>query len=855
MKAHQLPVYRHREKILEALKGHQVIIVESPTGSGKTTQLPVILHEAGYSQLGIIGVTQPRRIATLGVSDFISKQLKSDLGGFVGYKMRFEDKTSPQTRLKIMTDGILLQELKGDPKLSSYSVMMVDEAHERSLNIDFILGLLKQILQQRSDFKVIISSATINVQVFSQYFNNAPIIAIDTPVYPVSVIYDPAESDKEEDLVLKITDRVERIIQTDRKAGDILIFLPGERAIKLCMQALAQCSVAKKLLIIPLYGMLGKQEQERVFMKTPFAKHKVVIATNIAETSITIDGIKTVIDSGLLKANIYNQRTYTNSLVQDLVNKAAADQRKGRAGRTSAGICYRLYSRSAFETRPQFGVEEIFRTDLSEVVLRMAGLGVHDFLGFDFINKPARSGVASGLETLALLGAIDKKHAITNIGIMLLQLPLLPRHGRILVEAIMRYPQVVVESAIACAFLSTNNPFLMPLGEETESRAAQASFQHAKGDFLGYLVLYNAFESATDKAAFCQSNYLDLRTMQEIVNVKTQLEDIAHSLGGVVESGGSTKDYLMCCMAGLVQFICVQTGQNMYQSLTTDRIMIHPGSVLFKKSSPYILAGEIVKTTRMYARSVSAIERDWIAELDPHLLEQLRTFGKSSYQEEPSPVLSKKEKGKAKASKKESKTTSVQPQAITKAQPGVYVGDSSFTLQQGKGKKAYVRLDWQTIWQTMQRQPNAPIKVSLPKGSKATLIYKNDTILRQMSIAFALQYAQVIDPEQGMMSYHSKPIFYNPALPQELATLLDMAKNLGKICKGQSGQVLGFYSLSAESMDKFCFRPQLRVKDFLNNTHEALGLLDDDTLVVKDAEQVQLLNDVIENFAQYLAMI
>ena len=344
----KLPVYEQKQKILDCLKDNQVIIVESPTGSGKTTQIPVILYEAGYSTNGIIAVTQPRRIAAISVSEFISKQLKTEYPGLVGYKMRFEDNTNQDTKIKIMTDGILLQEMKLDPWLSKYSVIMVDEAHERSLNIDFVLGLLKRVLQERKDFRVIVSSATMNTQVFSEYFNNAPIVSIDTITYPVSVIYDaPSKeitttTESGAELILnKIVSTVERVLDNDDDGG-ILIFLPGEKIIKDCVFKLSHSPFGRRLFILPLYGRLAKEEQERVFEKCPIGKKKVVISTNIAETSVTISDISTVIDSGLAKLNFYSPRTFTSSLIETSVSKASCNQRKGRAGRTREGTCYRL---------------------------------------------------------------------------------------------------------------------------------------------------------------------------------------------------------------------------------------------------------------------------------------------------------------------------------------------------------------------------------------------------------------------------------------------------------------------------------------------------------------------------------
>ncbi|MEN6477019.1 MAG: helicase-related protein, partial [Rectinema sp.] len=417
MDPHELPVYRQKEKILESLAHNQVIVVESPTGSGKTTQLPVILHEAGFARYGIIGVTQPRRIAVLSVSDFLARQLGVSMPGTVGYKMRFEDRTDSSTAIKIMTDGILLQEMKLDPLLSRYGVLMVDEAHERSLNIDFILGLLKHVLEERPEFKVIVSSATINAEVFSEYFGECPVVKIETETWPVTVIYDsPAAEDEsepvyrasDEALLDKISSILERVMsqRMEGEDGDVLIFLPGEKAIKECMKRLAYGPLYPKLHLVPLYSRLGKDEQERVFDKAPEGKTKIVMATNIAETSVTIDGIAVVIDSGLAKLNYYNPRTFTSSLIETPISKASCNQRKGRAGRTRPGACYRLYPRKDFENRPLFTTEEIYRTDLSEVVLRMAELGISDFDRFEFISRPAKSGIAGAVDSLNLLDAL-----------------------------------------------------------------------------------------------------------------------------------------------------------------------------------------------------------------------------------------------------------------------------------------------------------------------------------------------------------------------------------------------------------------------------------------------------------------
>ncbi|MDR2343256.1 MAG: ATP-dependent RNA helicase [Spirochaetaceae bacterium] len=624
-----LPVYQHKQLILAALAENQVVVVESPAGSGKTTQLPVILHNAGFAKDGMIGVTQPRRIAALSVSEYIAKELGETIPGLIGYKMRFTDMTVPKTKIKIMTDGILLQEMKLDPWLSKYDCIIVDEAHERSLTIDFILGLLKRILEARRNFKVIVSSATINTSVFSAYFGDCPVVKIDAVNYPVTLVYDPPDAVSaqsglaaSEILLNKIAGIVERII-SEKRQGDILVFLPGEKMIKDCIMLLASGPAGRKLHLIPLYGRLGKDEQERVFDKSPWGKTKVVVATNIAETSVTIDGITAVIDSGLSKTNFYNPKTFTSSLVEGPISKASCNQRKGRAGRTREGSCYRLYSRRDFESRPLFTTEEIYRTDLSEVVLRMAELGITSFEEFDFISAPGREGIRSAVETLNLLGALESDNTLSKIGKMMTEFPLSPRQSRIIVEAVLNYPDVTEETIIAAAFLSTQSPYVLPPGEEIDARRAHHHFRDNSGDFVSYLKLFREYTGAADKARFCEKSYLDERAMSEIANVAAQLELIVSDMGVPLLSGGPVEDYLCAVARGLIQFVCVRQGRDVYRSLTADRILIHPGSVMFKMDPRYIVAGEVIRTARMYASSVSPLSMEILERLGGGLLKRL----------------------------------------------------------------------------------------------------------------------------------------------------------------------------------------------------------------------------------------
>jgi HrpA-like RNA helicase len=881
----ELPVYKNQHIILSALENNQAVVVESPTGSGKTTQLPVILHEAGYSASGIIGVTQPRRIAAVSVSEFIARQTGSDLPGLIGYKMRFEDRTNHETKIKIMTDGILLQEMKLDPWLSRYSLLIVDEAHERSLNIDFILGLLKRILESRKDFKVIISSATINAEVFSEYFGECPIVKIDAQKFPVTLVYDPTinndsmnndsvsndsmsneqlvmskeqravsngrgaapknpiltshfslltsnsshsplSSGAMEAILMKIEDITTRFV-SEKREGDILVFLPGEKMIKDCMNRLAFCSVGKSLHLLPLYGRLGKEEQERVFDPAPKGKTKVVIATNIAETSVTIDGITAVIDSGLAKLNWYNPRTFTSSLVEAPVSKASANQRKGRAGRTREGTCYRLYTRADFENRPLFTTEEIFRTDLSEVILRMADLGVTNFEEFDFISPPGREGLIAGIETLNLLEALESDNSLSNIGRLMTEFPLAPRQSRIIVEAILRYPEVIRETLIAAAFLSTQSPYLLPPGEETDARKAHHRFRDDSGDFVSYLKLFQAYTDSANKIKFCERNYLDERAMAEIVNVTSQLEEIVSGLKIPIPGGGSAglakevrsiEDYLCCIGRGMIQFVCVREGRGRmgsYRSLTADRISIHPGSVMFRSDPPFIVAGEIVRTTRMYAMSVSPLSRELLNRIRPGLFAEERPQRYAGDNRERS-----RPQGEPRLKKARDFTNNIK------------IAGEVFELVTIKGKKTAM-LPWEKLLslrdklsaETGSRGLAAQVRY---KGLKGCVTLGGQyTLLSGEKLSLILALAPTLDADAAMeRQWPRKGIFSSQ---ENLAALLPHLESIVKpaVWKKNS-QELGFLGLFTDGEGNYWFRCSRGFHTSLNESLASLEALIDE---------------------------
>ncbi len=771
MDPHNLPVYENKQRIIDSLSEHRTIVVESPTGSGKTTQLPIILHNAGFSEKGVLGVTQPRRIAAVSVSEYIAEQLGSELPGMVGYKMRFHDETAPETSIKVMTDGILLQELKTDPYLSAYSTIIVDEAHERSLNIDFSLGLLKRILRSRDDFRVVVSSATINAELFSEYFDECPIVRIDAPMYPVEVIYRPPEGTADDESIVSTVNAVMEEITKSPEEGDVLIFLTGEKQIKMCMAKLEGARYGKGLHILPLYGRLSKEEQDRVFYPPPRGKRKVVIATNIAETSITIDGIRWVIDSGLAKINFYNPKTFTASLIETPISRASCNQRKGRAGRTAPGVCYRLYTKKSYHKRPLFSTEEVYRTDLSEVILRMSELGIRDFEGFDFLSPPERKDIAGAVETLRMIEAISEDHSLTDIGTMMARFPLLPRHSRIIVEAIRSYPGVIEEALIAASFLSAKSPFLLPAGEEIEARKRHHRFRSPKGDFVSYLKMISLYRKAHNKLRFCNEHYLDDRVMSEIDNISEQLAEIVSEIGVPLEGGGSISDYLCAVATGLVQFVCMRSGKGIYRSLTAERIQIHPGSVMFRETPKYIVAGEIVRTSRMFARSVSPLEREWIPKISP-LLES--TFGGRG-----------KKKRSDEGAKEEKRDTSWQ----------LTIDSKVFELKPYKGKKKIAQLPWDRLG-PLVKNDRIPSWIS-GRGLRGVVYYRGYELMTGFRLSKMFRILKAIHPDEHLIDsdMDTSNMIY-PDDRDRLMSAIDQIMCLAPVKKNSSR--LGFISLNTD---------------------------------------------------------
>jgi len=620
MDPRSLPIYNHEEEILRALEGHRVIVIEGPTGSGKTTQLPKILLERGLSN-GVIGVTQPRRIAAVSVAMRIASELGVNIGAEVGYAIRFDDRTSPSTEVKVMTDGILLMEARTDPDFSRYGVIVVDEAHERTLNIDFTLGLLHRALSRRDDLKVVVSSATLKPETFQRYFagvsaGDVPVVHIDARPFPVDIRYQPPTNDGPEGMMEAIAREV-FTIEKSREEGAILAFLSGEAMIKGTRELIEMSRLSRNLEVLPLYGKLTREEQELVFEETP-GKRKVVLATNIAETSITVPDVRYVIDSGLAKVPRVNQKTGITTLREEGISRASAEQRAGRAGRTAPGRAVRLYSKRSFLARPDFTDEEILRLELSDVVLRLINLGIRDIEDFPLPTPPPQNALRAALDALFEMGAIDRQRNLTPVGQRMMPFPLTPALARVVVEAADRFPDVVDEVITVGAFLSARPPYLYPQGEESQARAAQERLAHPLGDALTAVQTYKLYTRSKNPEGFCEAHYLDPTIMAFIEKVHGQLADIARAGGVEVRGGGDPEHIVQALAVGFANGILRQRGR-VYDGPGDMTIAIHPSSSLFGSNARLVVAADIVVSNRAYARFVSMMRTEWVVKANPEL--------------------------------------------------------------------------------------------------------------------------------------------------------------------------------------------------------------------------------------------
>jgi len=623
----ELPISARVADIARALADNQVVIVAGATGSGKTTQLPKILLDMGRGTEGLIGVTQPRRIAATSVAARVASELECELGQEVGYQIRFEERTSPRTYVKFMTDGILLAEIQGDRLLRRYDTLIIDEAHERSLTIDFLLGFLKGILPQRPDLKLLISSATIETERFATFFGGAPVIQVEGRTFPVEVLYEPP--DPELDLPEAVANAVASVTALDPR-GDILVFLPGEREIREVEREL----VAKKLrhtVVQPLYSRLSAGEQRQVFSSIP--ERRVILATNVAETSLTIPGIVYVIDTGVARLSRYESRTGTTTLHIEAISQASADQRKGRCGRVREGICVRLYDEESFAARPAFTDPELKRTGLSGVILRMKALSLGDVEAFPFLDPPHSRAIAEGYRVLQELGALDTERQLTPLGARLARFPVDPRVGRMIMAGVEE--GCVEEVLVLAAALNIQDPRERPRSAEQKAEQLHKRFRNERSDFLGLLELW-AFvreaKSVGELRRLCRDNLLSFLRVREWAEVHRQLAEVAKELRSSAPKAlrpprGSAQDFELRLHRALLSGLLSKIGQwnpeqRVYIGAKQTRFMLHPSSALAKKPPAWVMAFELVETSQLFARTAAKLDPEWLDEVGAHLLKR-----------------------------------------------------------------------------------------------------------------------------------------------------------------------------------------------------------------------------------------
>ena len=667
-----LPVHEKLEEIKKAVAENQVTIICGETGSGKTTQLPKICLELGRGAAGLIGHTQPRRLAARSVAERIAEELKSEIGSAVGYKVRFTDHTSRDACIKLMTDGILLAETQTDRYLAAYDTIIIDEAHERSLNIDFLLGYLKQLLPRRPDLKVIITSATIDAERFSQHFNGAPVLEVSGRTYPVEILYRPLTSKDEDDAEVELTDAI--VDAADELArhgeGDILVFLPGEREIREAAEALRKSTLRRNDEILPLFARLSHAEQHKIFHPTG-AKRRIVLATNVAETSLTVPGIKYVIDTGLARVKRYSARAKVEQLHVEKISQAAARQRSGRCGRVSAGVCIRLFSEEDFNNRTEFTDPEIVRSNLAAVILRMAALKLGDVVAFPFLEAPDQRYINDGFQVLLELGAVNEHNGLTKLGEQMARLPIDPKIARILLAA--KKHDCMAEILVIASALSIQDPRERPLEARDAAAKAHERFTDKQSDFLAYLNIWDSFQRERDKGLsnkqlvqWCRQYFLSHLRMREWRELHHQLAQTAIEMGlttkeaafrrppevrqltssenaGDQDLSAKLKQKQLdkkqhraqiraikeagyeqihrALLTGLIANVGMKSPDgNDYTGARGSRFHLFPASALFKAKPKWVMAAELVETTKLYARDVAAIQPEWIEQEAPHLV-------------------------------------------------------------------------------------------------------------------------------------------------------------------------------------------------------------------------------------------
>lgn len=608
-----LPITDCLDQLRELISAHQIVIVAGETGSGKTTQLPKLCLELFHDSKGWIGCTQPRRIAATSVSERVAEEL-GEYRKLVGSKIRFRDKTTSATRIKFMTDGVLLAEIKNDPLLRKYRVVIVDEAHERNLNIDFLLGYLYTLVAKRKDLKLIITSATIDTEAFSSHFHRAPVVTIEGRTYPVEIAYSPPPGDENEISYLEHCIDVTGEICATRPPGDVLLFLPTEKDIRSCTEILK--GRVKTHSILPLFGRLQAKDQRLIFK--PHKKPKIVVATNVAETSVTVPGIRYVVDTGLARIGTYHARSRTMRLPIAKISQASCNQRSGRSGRVGPGTCVRLFSEDDFDGREPFTTPEIQRSNLAEVILQMVTLNLGDPHLFPFLDPPRRGAISEGFRTLKELGALDTEHRLTSYGRIMSSMPIDPVISRIIIEA--NKFDCLAEIVVIAAALAIQDPRIRPAESEHQADEAHRRFADPRSDFMALLNIWNGYHkdnrgfswSALKK--FCRYNYLSFQRMREWLDLHEQLHRIVsrRRMFRFNREPGSYENIHRSLLAGLFRQCGRKKKGSLYQGLSNREFYIFPGSYLHAKSGEWIIGGSFIETSRLFALSAANIEVDWL---------------------------------------------------------------------------------------------------------------------------------------------------------------------------------------------------------------------------------------------------
>ncbi|KAJ3020069.1 hypothetical protein HKX48_001375 [Thoreauomyces humboldtii] len=615
-----LPIFKARRTLTAEIMNNASVVIVGETGSGKTTQIPQFLNDAGLTGKGMIAITQPRRVAAISIAKRVAEEVGTRLGDKVGYSIRFDDTTSAATRIKYMTDGMLLRELLSDNKLKKYSAIILDEAHERTLRTDILFGMVKAIQKERKDLKIIIMSATLNAEKFSEYFDDAKVLYVAGRQFPVKTFAAEAQQEDYVDAALVATFQ----LHMEQPKGDILVFLTGQEEIDNLQKLIEETArslppTCMKLLVCPIYAKLPTDQQTRVFDPAPPGVRKVILSTNVAETSITISGIRYVIDTGMAKVRSFNAKTGMETLAVQPISKASARQRSGRAGREAPGFCYRLYTNSAYAALIEETEPEIMRCNLASVVLMLKAAGVEDVIGFDYMDKPSRTSIIRALEQLYALGALADDGTISDLGRRMAELPLDPIYAKVLLQSVSY--KCTTEILSILSMLSVDVIFFSPNDKREQAGLAKKRFLNHDGDHLTLLNVFTSYRSVNGDPAWCAENFISPRSLRQVTDIRKQLAGFATRMGidPTVTCGTDDLDQaIKCVLSGCFQNVAMREPDGSYKTVVGHQaVFVHPSSVLFQKKPDAVVYNELMRTTKQYMRNISIIQPAWLVDVAP----------------------------------------------------------------------------------------------------------------------------------------------------------------------------------------------------------------------------------------------